>query len=330
MQLFAALSKRIPQFVWTSKDHGNWTWSNARWSAYTGLTTEASQGGGWYAAIDPSDWAATAAAWQRATDCGVLEVEHRVVGAGRSHEARWFVTHAEPLPEVEGQDRLWLGTCTDIHEARSLEQRQRQLRDTAERRVNEVMSLIRSVARRTVKASAGLDDFALRLDGRLDAIARTQTMIGRDPEAGVDLAEFVFDELRAHAAHEGEQVHIFGPALPLRGEAAGLLALAIHELATNAVEHGALSRQQGRIAVTWSVEKAASGHALRFEWLETGVRVADASPRRQGFGTHLIERTLQQELGATASLGFGRDGVCCTIILPVTADGALVDLRART
>jgi len=97
----------------------------------------------------------------------------------------------------------------------------------------------------------------------------------------------------------------------------------------NAVEHSALSMQQGRIAVTWDIETAADGLSLRFEWLETGVRVADAPPRRRGFGTELIEHVPAQELGATSSLGFGRDGVCCTITLPVASDGALLGLRPR-
>ncbi len=326
-QLFTALTERIPHLIWTSQDNGQWMWSNPRWTAYTGLSAEASQGHGWYAAVDPIDRAATVAAWQKATDCGVLEVEHRIVGAGRPHETRWFATHGEPLPDVAGQNRSWLGTCTDIHETRLLEERHRRLLDVTQQRVFNVMSLTRSVARRTAKASASLDDFALHLDSRLDAIARTQTMLGRDPEAGTDLGQFVADELRVHAAHEGEQVHVSGPSVPLKGQAAGLLSLAIHELAMNAVEHGALSMVQGHIAVTWGIEKAANGPVLRFEWLETGVVVSNSSPRREGFGIDLIEHTLKQQLGATATLGFGHDGVCCTITLPVAADGSLLDLR---
>lgn len=328
-QLFTTLTERIPQMVWTSRDDGQWTWSNPRWTAYTGLSAEASLGDGWYLAVDPLDRAATLAAWQKATDCGVLDVEHRLTSVGCPHETRWFATCAEPLPGVDGQERSWLGTSTDIHETRLLEERHRRLLDATQQRVFNVMSLTRSVARRTAKASASLDDFTLHLDSRLDAIARTQTMLGRDPETGTELGQFVADELRAHAAHEGEQVHVSGPLVSLKGQAAGLLSLAIHELAMNAVEHGALSMQQGHIAVTWGIEKAEDGFVLRFEWLETGVVVSSASPRRQGFGTDLIEHTLKQQLGATATLGFGRDGVCCTITLPVAADGSLLDLRPR-
>jgi len=139
--LFTALSERIPQVVWTSDDNGEWTWSSARWTAYTGLTAKASQGTGWYGAIEPGDRAVTEAAWQKATECGVLDVEHRVVGADRSHEARWFVTHAEPLPEVEGRKRLWLGTCTDIQKSKLSELRASEARDNARQRLSDVMSL---------------------------------------------------------------------------------------------------------------------------------------------------------------------------------------------
>ncbi len=326
-QLFRALAGRIPQVVWTSKDNGEWIWSNPRWTAYTGLTAEASRGKGWYGAVEPADHAATVAAWQKATDCGVLNMEHRLVNAGHTDEARWFVTHAEPLQAVPGRKRVWLGTCTEIHETKLREERQRRLLDASEERVWHVISLTRSIARRAAITSVSLADFALHLDSRLDAIARTQTMLGRHPEAGVALDQFVSDELRVHAAHEGEQIHISGPPLPLRGEAAELLSLAIHELAMNAVEHGALSLRQGRIAVTWDIEKTMDGFALRFEWLETEVAVPDASLRHEGFGTDLIERILTRQLGATTALGFGRDGVCCTISLPVAADGFLPGLR---
>ena len=148
-----------------------------------------------------------------------------------------------------------------------------------------------------------------------------------NPDAGVGLEHLVADALRAHAAREGEQVSISGPALLLRDKAAEWLSLAIHELAMNAVEHGALSVPDGRIEVTWCTEASEAGEVLRFEWLETNVPMPGASSWHPGFGTELIRRILSQELGTEASLGFGPQGVVCTIIAPIAAGVAVPEGR---
>ena len=326
-QRFAALTEDIPQLVWVSHDGGQWTWASPRWEAYSGQAPEASHGLGWYEAVHPDDREATRAAWRRAVGSGVLEVEHRLLCAEHAGEARWFRTHGTPLPPVGEQTREWLGFATDVHEVKMQEERRRMLLDAMRHRVGNVLSITRSVARRTARASGTVEDYVLHLDGRLDAIARAHLMMMVNPGAGVGLEHLVADALRAHAAHEGEQVSISGPALLLRDKAAEWLSLAIHELAVNAVEHGALSVPDGRIEVTWRTEASEAGEVLRFAWLETNVPMPDASPWRPGFGTELIKRILNQELGTEASLDFGPQGVNCTIIAPMVAGVASLEGR---
>lgn len=319
-QHFAAVAESIPQLVWMSHDGGQWTWSNPRWASYTGQTAEMSRNFGWFEAVHPDDCAATREAWEKAVLHGVFRVRHRLLNAAGCHEARWFQSHATPLPD-SGQEREWLGTCTDVHEIALLEDRQRRLRDALRFRVNDILTLVRAVARQTVGTSGSLEDYALHLDSRLDAIARTQAGMTRDPNGGIDLGHLVADELRVHAAFEGDQVQVHGPPVRVWGKCAELLSLTVHELAMNAVKHGALSRLQGRVAVTWRVEGA--NVALNFEWLETGVIVPEASSRREGFGTELIERVLDRELGATAALKLSPTEVRCTIALPLPASASL-------
>lgn len=324
-QSFVALAESIPQLIWTSHDGGHWTWSSPRWAAYTGQTLEVSQDLGWYEAVHPDDRVVTQKAWQEAVLCRVFDVRHRLLGANGHHEARWFHTHATPLPG-SGQEREWLGICTDVHEIALLEERQRRLLDALRSRVSDILVLVRSVARQTVSTSETLEEYALHLDSRLDSVARTQAMMARDPDGSVDLGHIVADELRAHAAHEGEQLQVSGPPFRVWGKAAELLSLTLHELAMNSVKHGALSIPQGRIAVTWRLEKAAAGKVLRFEWLETGVSVPEAPPRRAGFGTELIERILGRELGAQATLDLSSAQARCTIALPVPTGPAFPNL----
>lgn len=325
---FVALTERVPQLVWLSKDDGHWTWASPRWTECTGQTAEASLEHGWYAAVHPDDHAATQAAWQQAMRSGVLDVDHRLVNVDRPMEPRWFHTRAKPLSAVEGQEQGWLGFTTDVHEARVREEERRRRLDDARRRISNVLALTRLIARRTVRDTDTVEDYILYLDGRLDAIARTHVMMMADPEAGVGLEHLVADALRVHAAREGEQVRMAGPPLLLRDKAAEWLGLAIHELAMNAVEHGALSAPGGCIAVAWRAEAgcAEAGASLRFEWEEEmPMPMPPSAPQRSGFGTELITCILRQELGAAASVAFNPHGVRWVISVPVVAGITVLD-----
>jgi two-component system CheB/CheR fusion protein len=150
-------------------------------------------------------------------------------------------------------------------------------------------------------------------------------MVTRNPGAGVDLAFMVAEELLAYAAKEGEQVTIDGPEVRLQPKAAETMALAVHELVTNAVKYGALASPAGRLHVSWTVGDGAQPQLI-FDWLESRVKV-DGFPRRRGFGTELLERTLAYELKAQTSLSYRDSGLHCRIELPLT-DRVAVSPRA--
>ena len=318
-QRFAALTDSIPQLVWLSHDHGHWTWASPHWAIRTGLTNEMSLGLGWYAAVHPDDRIATQAAWQHAMDTKVLDVEHRLLDLKRPGEARWFRTHGSLLPGIEGQENEWFGFATDVHEEKLNEERRRLMRDAMHRHIKNILVLTRTIARRTAGTHDAVQDYVLHFDSRLDAVARAHVMMAAS-DGNIGLEHLVADGLRAHAAHEGDQVHISGPPVLLRGKAIEWLSLAIHELAMNAVEHGALSSPEGRIAVAWHTETSQAGTAVHFEWLENGIPRPAVPTRRRGFGSEVIESLLSQELGITASLAFDDREVRCAIIMPVTAD----------
>ena len=325
----AALIEGLPQLVWLSADGGQWTWSSPHWTSYTGLDARASRGLGWYDAVHPDDRAQVQAAWEVAITRGVLDVEHRLFDRDGG-EARWFRTHGTPVSADPGQPREWLGTCTDVHQTRWLEERERLLSAEMRQRVRDSLALTRLVARRTAKTSATAEEFASHLEGRLDAIARAQLFAADNPEAGVDLERLVTEEALAHAAMLDGQLRIDGPAFILSAKAAGWFGLALHELMANAVKYGALSVPGGWVDVSWRVEGAWSGKVLRFEWREGGMPPAQEPPSRRGFGTELIERTLERELGGSASLGFGHDGARCTILLPLVAGVSVSAGRSRS
>jgi two-component system CheB/CheR fusion protein len=193
----------------------------------------------------------------------------------------------------------------------------REDRSALQHRVRNSLGTVRSIARRTAAASTDLEDYAAHLDGRIGAFARIQAAVTRDPTAGLDLAQLIADELLAHSAREDERLLVDGPEVRLQPKPAETLALAVHELATNAMKFGALSVPDGRIAVTWRAEDRDGAPWLILDWVEEGV--PDPMQSRRGFGTELLEQTLPYELKAEVSLVFDPNGMRCTIALPMSA-----------
>jgi PAS domain S-box-containing protein len=229
------------------------------------------------------------------------------------------------IRDARGRAVRMIGAMQDIsvrkqaEEAlRASESRARLLLGELQHRVRNTLSVIRSITRRTAETSQSVEDYAMHLDGRINAFARVQTAVARDPTAGLDLTDLVADELLTYAAHQGEQVRITGPAVRLQPKAAEMFGLAVHELATNAVKHGALTVPQGRIQISWRVQNSTEVPRLVFEWKESGTPNRAAKRERRGFGTNLLERTLTYELKAKTVQTFEPDGLRCMIELPMT------------
>lgn len=178
------------------------------------------------------------------------------------------------------------------------------------RQIRGLLAIIRAIIRRTARSDQSAEEYAGLLEGRLGALARVQDMLMRVPDAGADLMELASAEFLAQGVPE-DRVTLAGPSVPLSGKVASSLALALHELTTNAIKFGALSAAHGRVAVDWK-ENDGDGF-LRLEWRETGVPILLTAPRTQGFGVELLENTLPYELGARTSVEFAPGGLTCVI-----------------
>ena len=135
--------------------------------------------------------------------------------------------------------------------------------------------------------------------------------------AGIDLEAILRDEMRAAALGE-ERVRLSGPPLRLPARTAEMMALAVHELTTNAIKFGALAAPGGTVAVAWDLEPGEPSW-LRLRWSEAGGRPARA-PRRKGFGSELIDRMLPYSLRARTRVEHRAEGLCCEIDLPLGAE----------
>ena len=310
------LIEGIPQFVWRARGDGHWTWSSPQWAAYTGLSERESRGLGWLAAVQPEDRDAIRTAWDAAAETQRLDVVARVRQAAENRY-RWFRTRASPVRDEAGRIVEWLGTSTDVDDFRRLQEHQSVLVAELQHRVRNTLAVVRSIAHRTAARSQTVEDFALDLDGRIGAFARAQAAVTRDPTAGVDLEAILADELMV-SVREPSQVQLEGPTVTLQASAAETLALALHELATNAVKHGALTEPAGGIRVTWRVETAGDAPCLLMTWKEHGVDLAHHKPERRGFGLELLEQMLPYQLDAEVVHVFEADGVRCDLRLPLT------------
>jgi two-component system CheB/CheR fusion protein len=191
-------------------------------------------------------------------------------------------------------------------------QYERGLRHELQHRINNMLTTIRAVARRTRARSNGLDDFAKSFDDRLAAIARTHTLLSRTETSAVAMRELLAQEVSAHGAVEGENLTQRGPELLISARQTQALSMAFHELATNAVKHGALSVDNGRLDVSWETE----ADQLCIRWRETGVTI-ESEPARRGFGSDILERSIPHLLHGSFERIFHRDGIECVIKLPL-------------
>ncbi|MGK2912034.1 MAG: sensor histidine kinase [Sphingobium sp.] len=226
-----------------------------------------------------------------------------------------------------GEAVRMVGVMHDVTNRRAGEERQRVLVAELQHRTRNLIGLVQSIGRKTLSRSSTLDDFRDRFSDRLCALARVQSLLS-EIEQGSHLTfdELLRAELAAHGAVDefgmGERVTLVGPSdVHLPVSAVQTLALALHELATNAAKYGALATQ-GHLTVRWRVEKIdnADSPILHVEWLESGVSMpldSGIPPKGGGYGRELIEHALPYQLGAKTSFELGPHGVRCVIELPL-------------
>jgi PAS domain S-box-containing protein len=313
----------IPQLVWRSHDGGQWTWSSPQWLDYTGQVFEQAAELGWLQAIHPEDRERTMAAWDNAAASGGIHVEHRIWHAAADAWI-WHRTRSAPVRE-EGRVVEWLGTSTEVQQLKELQAHQEVLVAELQHRTRNLIGVVRALADRTLAGSASLDDFKIRFRARLGSLGRVQGLLSR-LETGdrVTFGDLLRMELASLGALEGgksRRVTLEGPeAVRLRSASVQILALGLHELATNALKYGALSQEGSHLAVLWRFTQEDDAPWLEVDWHETGVQIVlgpDGTPPRRGFGRELIERALRYQLGAKTRYEIEPGRVRCTIKIPM-------------
>lgn len=198
----------------------------------------------------------------------------------------------------------------DITERMRFERHQQMLVGELNHRVKNSLAIVQSLAHQTFRADASPADSIARFESRLQALAAAHNLLTRKNWESASIGEIVEEALRAFCVPG--RCHANGPQIIVPPSTAVALALATHELATNAAKYGALSNDVGQVSINWS----ADAETFTFVWREEGgPQVNPVST--SGFGTKLIKRTLASELGGTAELVFDPQGLVCTVQAPL-------------
>jgi PAS domain S-box-containing protein len=220
------------------------------------------------------------------------------------------------VQDIDDRKRANERLTAEIEEREKSQQRQELLIHELNHRVKNILAMVQAIAAQTLSTAPSPEAARASLEARLIALAQAHDVLTRESWDGAELMDIVSG---AVAPYEGRPVRRFrtdGPRVRLEPKTAVSLALALHELATNAVKYGALSNDEGWVEIGWTVQPVAAGVDLRLSWVEQGgppVR----PPKRKGFGTRLIARSLGSEQGK-AELSYPEEGARCeiTVVLP--------------
>jgi PAS domain S-box-containing protein len=200
----------------------------------------------------------------------------------------------------------------DITERKRWEEHQRLLINELNHRVKNTLATVQSIATQTLRNAGSVGEAREAFESRLMALSRAHDVLTRENWDGADLTEIVEQAMAAYRQEGGSRVHIHGWDVRLSPGQALAVAMALHELATNAMKYGALSNETGEVRIGWNVELAADPCRLRLTWAERGGPPVK-EPSRRGFGTRLLERSLAQDLGGQVRLTFAPTGLVCTV-----------------
>lgn len=244
------------------------------------------------------------------------ELEFRVQHPKRG--TRWLLDRGRSFPATggpAGQVTRVTGTILDITERKFTEQRQQLLMAELDHRVKNMLANVSAIARLSSRRAESVESFVAALDGRIQAISKAHGLIRQRSWNGAELRELVTLLISAFQSEVIGNIIVDGHDVQITPKAAQSIALVVHELATNAVKHGALSTPSGKVTLTWREIDAEPQPRLQLVWREAGGPAVSA-PARPGFGLTVL-KSVASELGATIDSAFHPEGLVCTIEGPI-------------
>ncbi|CUU42135.1 Blue-light-activated histidine kinase [Blastochloris viridis] len=235
-------------------------------------------------------------------------------------------TPVAPESSLIREDNVVRAALADA--ARTIAAREESLRENARRmkfvmrelshRSKNLLTVVQSMARQTGRYTQDPADFRARFDDRISSLARSHDLLVKHDWRGATLADLIDRQLTPFVETSTDRISAEGPNLILRPDATQTIGMALHELATNASKHGALSTPGGRIRIRWDVDGEGTGRRLRLIWQESGGPPVHP-PTHRGFGHVVVERMVSMALQGRAQIDWLSEGVRWVLEAPLFA-----------
>lgn len=319
---FNLMSEHAPIMIWMSDANGMCLHLNKQLRDFWGVANDGLDQFDWSATMHPDD----------APEIGRMMMEAMakresvsIKGRYRRADGSYRVLQTDARPRLANGEFLgMIGVNVDITEREAAEAARRQaesdrelLVDELKHRVKNTLSVVQAIARQTFRGAT--KDAREAFDGRILALARSHDLLTQSKWESVSLQDLARTALQFQDSVEA-RISLSGPVIPLEPRHALAIGLVLHELFTNALKYGALSKNEGRIALDWALTDA-SEPQLKLLWRESGGPTVSL-PSRKGFGSVLLERTLQSDLNGDVKKDFLPSGLVCAISvrLPKSVD----------
>jgi len=302
---YRELADGTPAAAWLSRSDGELEFVNQAMADALGRSRESLLGDGWTVAIDPEDRSTMLKVRTQArTSHGAFHYEGRFRRADGA--LRLIRLYGRPRFDWSGSFRGHAGMATDVTEVRAAERQQELLISELNHRVKNTLATVQSLVAQTLREAGVASEVESLVAGRLLALSAAHNVLNRERWNGAEVADIV--EAVAKPYTDAQRITAAGPKAWLEPNGAVTLAMALHELAVNAVKYGALSTPTGQVRLSWT----RTDNSIVLEWSErAGPRVTP--PERRGFGSRLLRHL-------KAELEFAPEGLMCRIRLPVLSE----------
>jgi PAS domain S-box-containing protein len=318
---FRHLADSAPAFIWLTDAEGRLTFANMHFEYMFGRSAAAIVPVGWRELVHPDDIAAFVGGFVGALRAGVpFAREVRVLD--KTGNIRWLRTEAVPRLDDAGAFLGYTGCAVDITQAKVSQEQQEILINELNHRVKNTLATVQAIAAQSLRSERDATEARQAFESRLFALSRAHDVLTQESWQTANLKDIVERAVEPYAGpdHRG-RFAIAGPDVRLQPQSALAFAMALQELATNAAKYGALSVPGGDVAIGWWLEPGPGRSCLRFQWRERGGPPV-LPPKRRGFGSRLIERTLAEDTGSQVEISYDPSGVRLGLTMPLpSADG---------
>jgi len=327
---FRILADTMPQMVWSTLPDGYHEYYNARWYEFTGVPDGSTDGDGWNDVFHPDDQDRAWTTWRHSLETGEpYQIEYRL--RHHSGEYRWTLGRALPVRDGRGEIVRWIGTCTDIHESRLAAEERELVAQELSHRIKNIFAVLNGIISLSARSHPESREFADQLRQRIYALGeahdfvRPQGYFGGSTDGQGALSALIERLMRPYNSDGAARVNFVGDDARVDDAAATPMALLLHELATNSAKYGALSHSQGIVTISGQNLE----DAYQIEWRETGGPGVVEPKALGGFGTRLVQLSVEGQMRGKLERVWLPEGLQVLITLPHDALNRSARLRSE-